>query len=106
MSAAPIFDLPTACASSASVGHPAHRSNLTDSPSRPAGLLDPAHISASFISPRQRARKTFELLFEGVCEEPKSQTDEDAGEWDYGDFEGKTADVIRKSDPKYAKWDM
>ncbi len=69
-------------------------------------MLDPEHIQVAFVSPRQRARKTFELLFEGCDREPKSITDDDAREWDYGDVEGVTAPDFRKSKPELKNWDM
>ena len=67
-------------------------------------LLDAKHIQHAFISPRSRAQKTFKLLFQG-SEEPPSSTEEDVQEWDYGDFEGKTAADIRK-DSNNPTWDI
>jgi broad specificity phosphatase PhoE len=64
-------------------------------------LLDPSRLARVFVSPRKRARKTFELLLpspsstaaewnESVC------YTEDIAEWDYGDYEGLTAGEIRR----------
>lgn len=83
------------------------RPQLTSSPPAPlAELLDPDHIQVAFVSPRQRARKTFDLLFEEYGKAPHSVTDDDAREWDYGDVEGKTAGDFRNSKPEYKNWDM
>jgi probable phosphoglycerate mutase len=56
-----------------------------------------------FVSPRQRAYKTFELLFAkaGV---PKHQVTEDVREWDYGDYEGLKPDEIRARDKYWSIW--
>ena len=45
-------------------------------------------------------------MFEGCGKEPKSVTDDDAREWDYGDVEGVTAPDFRNSKPEYKNWDM
>ncbi|GAA5991379.1 hypothetical protein JCM10908_003284 [Rhodotorula pacifica] len=58
-------------------------------------ILDPAHIQHVFVSPRQRAQKTFELLFEGAEEKPSCSKEEDVREWEYGVCEGKTTSTIR-----------
>lgn len=50
-----------------------------------------------FVSPRRRARKTFELLqlpSAGEWKERVTHTEEIA-EWDYGDYEGLMAGEIR-----------
>ncbi|MFT4245834.1 MAG: histidine phosphatase family protein [Micrococcaceae bacterium] len=52
------------------------------------------------VSPRQRARKTAELM--GI----KDYTIEpNAVEWDYGDYEGVNSADIRKKNPDYVIWD-
>ena len=48
-------------------------------------------------SPRQRARRTCELLGIGQAVE----IEPDLAEWDYGDYEGKTSADIRKERPKW-----
>jgi broad specificity phosphatase PhoE len=68
-----------------------------------AELLDPVHIQHAFISPRQRAQKTFKLLFQG-SELPPYSTEEGIQEWDYGAMEGKTAATIRAEFG--ATWDI
>ncbi|KAI5477764.1 phosphoglycerate mutase [Pseudohyphozyma bogoriensis] len=71
----------------------------------PGKLLDPKHIQKAFISPRQRAQTTFQLLFAG-SELPPWETEEGVQEWDYGKYEGKTAATIRKEfDPKWQIWE-
>lgn len=52
-------------------------------------LMDPSKLARVFISPRQRAQKTFKLLFgEDACDalqsEGKVETTENVAEWDYG----------------------
>ncbi|GAA5827933.1 hypothetical protein JCM11251_005653, partial [Rhodosporidiobolus azoricus] len=72
-------------------------------------FLDPAHIKHVFISPRQRARKTYELLFEGVEEgkRPETSTEEGIREWDYGVCEGKvTKDIKAEIGQDWDIWTM
>lgn len=52
-------------------------------------LMDPAKLEKVFISPRQRAQKTFRLLFgEEACRamvgDGKVETTENVAEWHYG----------------------
>lgn len=60
--------------------------------SRPVELLDPTKLTHVIVSPRLRAQRTAQLLFEGVTEEEKQkmnwQTTEECGEWKYGAYEG------------------
>lgn len=62
-------------------------------------LLDPSRLAHIFISPRRRARTTFELLLSpscGAAEWNESVTyTEDIAEWNYGDYEGLRAGEIR-----------
>lgn len=51
-------------------------------------ILDPAHIQHVFVSPRQRAQKTYDLLFQDVDKKPSCSVEEDVREWDYGVCEG------------------
>lgn len=74
-------------------------------------------LSSSFVSPRQRAQRTFELLNLGFKDLPwkahgsadgalssspeelcpaRIEITEDIREWDYGDYEGITSPEIRK----------
>lgn len=52
-------------------------------------LIDPAKLGQVYISPRSRAQKTFELLFDekgrrALKGENKVETTEELAEWDYG----------------------
>ena len=50
-----------------------------------------------FISPRARAQKTFQLLFEGCPTGlPEYSLEEGVREWEYGVAEGKVTKDIRK----------
>ena len=68
----------------------------------PGRLVDPAKLAQAFVSPRQRAVRTFELLFGGqkdsltVQSEKVSITDRIA-EWDYGLYDGWVTKDIRKA---------
>jgi broad specificity phosphatase PhoE len=82
--------------------------STTDLPLLPegeAGALDlaPRLAEASFAqvltSPRQRARRTAALA--GF---PDAEVDPDLTEWDYGDYEGVTADEIREQVPGWTVW--
>ena len=63
--------------------------------------LDPSSLAHVFVSPRERARKTFELLLPqssfGAAEWKERVTyTEHIAEWDYGDYEGlKSAEIIK-----------
>lgn len=69
----------------------------------PNKLIDPSNLARVYVSPRQRARKTLELLFESVkgsgSEVGESEVDvrvtEDIAEWGYGDYEGLLTGEIR-----------
>ena len=54
-------------------------------------------FSRVFTSPRQRARRTCELLGIGQA----AEIEPDLAEWDYGDYEGKTSADIRKERPEW-----
>lgn len=80
---------------------------LTDIPLTPYGVgqmlrtgqsifrnkfIEADHITYVFTSPRQRARKTVDLVLESLTDEQKAKikivVDEDLREWEYGDYEG------------------
>lgn len=75
-------------------------------------LLDPRNIGKIIISPRQRAQKTFELLFakhesELACHDDPEGVKlitEDVREWDYGDFEGLKPNEILAKQPGWKIW--
>ena len=50
-----------------------------------------------FTSPRQRARRTCELAGLGAA----ARVDPDLGEWDYGDYEGRTTAEIHAGNPQW-----
>lgn len=50
-------------------------------------------------SPRLRARRTAELA--GF---PAAEVDDDLVEWEYGDYEGRTAEQIRLEEPDWTIW--
>lgn len=60
-------------------------------------LIDPSRITHLFISPRIRARRTYDLLFDEASREnlkEKCEITEDIREWDYGLYDGcLTAEV-------------
>lgn len=67
-------------------------------------LIDPVNICHVLVSPRIRARRTFELMFEGLPEQPSHEFTEDVREWDYGDYEGLKPAEILAIDPEWKIW--
>ncbi len=64
-------------------------------------LLDPSRLAHMFISPRRRAKETFELLLLSPSSSPAGLEGDvthtnDIAEWDYGDYEGLKEGEIRK----------
>ena len=81
-------DLPLTAAGESRISKSAERLIAEDS------LIAPSHIHKIFVSPRQRAKKTLELL-----NLPKSipiEQTELIAEWDYGDYEGLTSREINE----------
>jgi broad specificity phosphatase PhoE len=76
---------------------------LTEAGVAAATALAPAlarrHIVAAFASPAARALSTAEL-----CGLRSVQTDPNLWEWDYGGYEGRTTDDIRKDLPGWYLW--
>src|ERR1043166_1227181 len=62
-----------------------------------APLLRAVRFSRVFTSPRQRARRTCELIGLDAVAEIES----DLSEWDYGDYEGQRSLDIRKGRPDW-----
>ncbi|KAF8864950.1 phosphoglycerate mutase-like protein [Acephala macrosclerotiorum] len=61
-------------------------------------IIDPSKIAHLFISPRTRARRTYELLFDASTQkelEEKAEITEDIREWEYGAYEGLLTAQIR-----------
>lgn len=67
-------------------------------------MLDPDSLCHIFVSPRQRAQKTFELLFNILPQLPPHTTTEEVREWDYGDYEGLTSAEIDMKNPGWSIW--
>ncbi|KAG8887502.1 hypothetical protein FRB98_009518 [Tulasnella sp. 332] len=67
-------------------------------------LLDPVSLGHVFVSPRIRARKTFELLFSSLPELPPHSLSDEAREWDYGEYEGLTPAQIAAKRPGWSIW--
>jgi len=75
-------------------------------------LIDPCTLAKIVISPRQRAHKTFELLFANHMSELECADDpegvtlitEDVREWDYGDYEGLGPHEIKERNPNWNIW--
>lgn len=81
----------------------------------PRKLIDPDRLAHIWVSPRKRAKRTFDLLFgDGgpAITSDKVTITEDIAEWDYGDYEGLVVEEIirrRKAkgldpDRKYSVW--
>ena len=59
-------------------------------------LIDPASLVHVLVSPRHRARETFELMMSNIAEASYSLTVcEDVREWEHGLYEGMTTQEIR-----------
>ncbi|MDI1492485.1 MAG: hypothetical protein OHK93_003699 [Ramalina farinacea] len=78
-------------------------------------LMDPAKFAHIFVSPRQRAQSTLDLLIgsekERLQQADKITTTEDIAEWDYGNYEGLHPNDIRayrkeKGLDKDKSWDI
>jgi broad specificity phosphatase PhoE len=63
--------------------------------------LQNRNFSLVLSSPRQRARETCRIAGFGDV----AQVDENLGEWDYGEYEGRTTADIRKEQPGWTIWD-
>lgn len=62
-------------------------------------LIDPSKLTKVFISPRTRAQRTYDLLFDDAAKaalKEKVEITEDIREWEYGAYEGVTPTDIRK----------
>ncbi|KAL8626136.1 hypothetical protein Q9189_008181 [Teloschistes chrysophthalmus] len=88
-------------------------------------LIVPSQLAHIYVSPRNRAQRTLELLNLGcrdklpwqeqqqtkpldIRTDAKVQIDEDIREWDYGDYEGLTSATIREQRGKTGEgaWDI
>ncbi|KAL7421295.1 hypothetical protein Q5752_004180 [Cryptotrichosporon argae] len=71
----------------------------------PDRLINPAHVRHIIVSPRQRARRTAELMFGKTPDAAVTTVDPEVGEWDYGAYEGKLSKDIKKERPNWSIWD-
>ena len=68
-------------------------------------LLNTEHVTQIYVSPRQRARRTLELL-ELPSRIPVA-SDPDLAEWDYGDYEGlRTVEINERRRSESTNWDI
>jgi Histidine phosphatase superfamily (branch 1) len=58
-------------------------------------------LAQIFVSPRQRAGRTFELLFGREGKLPPHEVTDEVREWDYGEYEGLVTSAIRKINPTW-----
>lgn len=60
--------------------------------------MDPSKIARVFVSPRKRAQKTLELLFnsEKEVDDTKVTVTEEIAEWNYGEYEGLLTGEIKE----------
>ena len=60
-------------------------------------LIDPSKLARIFVSPRDRARKTYELMFDGEKEHMNALYEccENIREWEYGAYEGRLPTDVR-----------
>lgn len=79
-------------------------------------LIDPRRLAHVYISPRNRAQRTFELAFNEedkntLRQEGKVSLTEQLSEWGYGLYEGLLTKEIRKLRKEHGldqerEWDM
>jgi len=69
----------------------------------PELLLNPANVGHVFLSPRIRAQRTFELLLQSDLAHLTPEIVDDLQEWDYGDYEGIHAPIVKRANPN---WDI
>ena len=67
-------------------------------------LLNTEHVTQIFVSPRQRARRTLELL--KLPSRIPVASDPDLAEWDYGDYEGLRTVEINERWRSENNWDI
>ena len=66
---------------------------------RLATRLTREHFALVLVSPLRRARETA-----AICGYADAEVDDDLAEWNYGDYDGRTADDIRAERPGWTPW--
>ncbi|KIK70850.1 hypothetical protein GYMLUDRAFT_148388 [Collybiopsis luxurians FD-317 M1] len=66
--------------------------------------IDPKNLCTVFVSPRQRAHRTFHLLFAHV-DTPHHILTEKVREWDYGEYEGLLSSEIKAKRSDWSIWE-
>lgn len=78
----------------------------------PGKLIDSSQLAHIFISPRKRARKTYELLFgTSAIDNDRVSVTEEMSKWGYGNYEGLLTKEIearrsKKGLDKERPWDI
>jgi len=67
-------------------------------------VIDPVNLCTVLVSPRQRAHRTFHLLFEHLSDFPRHIMTEEVREWDYGEYEGLLSSEIKQKNPNWSIW--
>lgn len=69
-------------------------------------VIDPKKVSHVFVSPRQRAQQTADILFNHDAKTTFKafETTEDIAEWDYGAYEGLKTKEIKQMKPDWFIW--
>lgn len=70
----------------------------------PGQIIDKDTICTVLVSPRQRAHRTFHLLFEEQGDLPHHTLTEEVAEWNYGEFEGLVTAEIHQIKPTWKIW--
>ncbi|KAF8167766.1 histidine phosphatase superfamily [Crassisporium funariophilum] len=66
--------------------------------------IEPKNLCDALVSPRIRAHRTFDLLFEHIEHPPKLTLTEEVQEWNYGEYEGLKPAEIKKLNPTWTIW--
>jgi probable phosphoglycerate mutase len=65
-----------------------------------AGVFATTTFAAIFCSPRRRAVETAEI----AGQRDRVELTEELSEWNYGDYEGRTTEQIRRTEPGWTVW--
>lgn len=80
----------------------------------PGKVIDPKNLAKVYVSPRTRAKHTYELLFTDAQRaelKDRMEITEDIKEWEYGRYEGLLTSEIQKIRTEHgldqgSKWDI